>query len=79
MATSSIVAEVDNLYFGRLSILPIIGKRDTDNQPGHATVPGNEAPGNFLRIERDSLYSFYVTIAQRTGVVDKWLDNQLVL
>ena len=75
----SVVEEVDNLYFGRLSILPIIGKCDTDNQPGHATVPGNEAPGNFLRIERDSLYSFYVTIAQGTGVVDKWLDNQLVL
>ena len=73
----SAVEEVDNLYFSQLSI--VVGKRNTDNQSGNATVPGNEAPRYFLGIERDALDSFYIVVAQRTGVVYKWLDNQLVL
>ena len=73
---SSAVEVVGNLYFTQL---PILGKRNTDNQPGNATVPGNQAPGYLLGIERDSLDSFYVSVAQGTGVVDQRLDNELVL
>ena len=72
----SAVEEVGNLQFTQF---PTLGKGDTDNQPGNAPVPRNEAPGNFLGTERDLPESFYITVAQGTGVVDERVDNQLVL
>ena len=70
------VEEVGNL---QLSQLPILGKRDADDQAGNASVPGDEAPGNFLGSERDSPDSLYGFVAQGAGVVDERIDNQLVL
>ena len=72
----SAVEEVGHL---QLAQLPILGKRDADDQPGNASVPGHEAPGNFPGSERDSPDSFYIVVAQGTGVVDERVDNQLVL
>ena len=72
----SAVEEIGNL---QLAELPILGKRDADDQPGDAPVPGHEAPRNFLGIKRDSADSFRIVVAQGTGVVDERLDDQLVL
>ena len=59
-----VVEVVDNLYPGQLSVIAIVGKRNTDNQPGYAAIPRNEAPGNFLGVERDFPNSSYVIVAQ---------------
>lgn len=71
-----LVEIVDDVDLGLLSIL--VGKRNADVQSGNATVPGNQAPGDFLRAERDRLNSFYIGIAQGRGIVDERLDDQLV-
>ena len=78
---AAIVAEreVYNLHFRLLAILlTIFGNGKTQNQPGHATVPGSKAPGYFLGVERNRLDSFYVIVAKRTGIVDERLDYQVV-
>ena len=63
----------------QLAQLPILGKRDADDQPGNTAVARNEAPGNFLGAERDSPDSLNVVVAQGAGVVDERIDDQLDL
>ena len=62
----------------RLALLPVVGKRNADDESGNPAVPGNQAPGNFVGFERDFLYPAYVFFAQGAGIVDKPLDNQFV-
>ena len=73
------VEGVDDLHLGRLSDVPALGKRDADHQPGHAAIPGNEAPVNLFRRVRDRLDACDIVVAERGGVVDERLDDQLVL
>ena len=71
----SFVQVVGNLPLGRF---PLLRKRNTHNQAGNPSVAGNESPGNFLGAERDIHDSFYIGIAQGSGVLDKRFDNQFV-
>ena len=70
------VEEVGHLLFAQFTIL---GKGDADDQPGNASVAGDEAPGNLLGAERDPPDSFYIVVAQGIGSVDERVDNKLVL
>ena len=75
---SAVVAERKSVT-SCLPELPILGERDTDHQPGDPTIPGHEAPGDLLGAERDSPDSFQVVVVEGYGIVDKRLDDQLVL
>ena len=70
------VEEIDDFHARRL---PILGKRNADDQPGDLTVARNQAPGNFLGFKRDFFDTSYVAGAEGTGAVDQPFDNKFVL
>ena len=56
----------------------VLGQREIDHQPGHASVTGDQTPGQVARVQRDLLDSSEVGIAERLRVIDERFDDQVV-
>ena len=57
----------------------VLGQREVDHQPGHASVMGDQTPGHVDRVQCNLLDSGDVGIAERLCVIDQRLDDQIVL
>ena len=57
----------------------VFGQDEIDCHPAHASVMGDQTPGNVDGVQRDRLDARQVCIAERPRVLDERPDNQIVL
>ena len=56
----------------------VFGQDEIDRHPGHASVMGDQAPGDSDRVQCDLFDSLQVGVTQRLRVIDERFDNQVV-
>ena len=56
----------------------VFGQDEIDRHPGHASVMGNQSPGDSDRVQCYIFDSLQVGVAQRLRVLDERRDNQVV-
>ena len=56
----------------------VFGQNEIDRHPGHASVMGDQAPGDSNRVQCYLFYSLQVGVTQRLCVIDERFNNQVV-